>query len=138
MLTVIIDNNNKLTFEYLGDTVIKYIPTNDQRRYINEFFTRYKLMCIDEDGNEQNYPVVIHNNVNKTTTTLNTEQLDYVDLYRGVPNSTRYRPNKLMTFEKDREEWLLQRMKRHFKDFDNGKITEQQYKTEIRTLIGNG
>ena len=75
--------------------------------------------------------------LNETGTDIN-HIMDYVDLYRGVPNSTRYRPNKLMTFEKDRQEWLLQRMKRHFKDFDNGKITEQQYKTELRTLIGNG
>jgi hypothetical protein len=95
-------------------------------------------MYIDEQGTEQKYPVVIHNNINKTTTTLSVEQLNYVDLYKGVPKSTRYRPNKLITFERDREQWLLDRMSRHFKDFDNDKITEQEYKTLVRVLLSNG
>ena len=138
MLTVIIYNNNKLTFEHDGNKLIRYIPSKHQRKYIHEFFTRYKLMYIDEQGTEQKYPVVIHNNINKTTTTLSVEQLNYVDLYKGVPKSTRYRPNKLITFERDREQWLLDRMSRHFKDFDNDKITEQEYKTLVRVLLSNG
>ena len=138
MLTVIIDYNNKLTFEHDGNELIRYIPSKHQRNFIHEFFTRYKLMYIDEQGTEQKYPVVIHNNINKTTTTLSVEQLNYVDLYKGVPKSTRYRPNKLITFERDREQWLLDRMSRHFKDFDNDKITEQEYKTLVRVLLSNG
>ena len=135
MLTVFIDRKNKLTFSFDGKSIVRYIPTKHQRSFVNEMFSNSPLMFKDEDGNEHKLPVVIHDNVRKITTTLNDDSFQYEDIYAGVPNGVRYIPNKLMTFERDRQDWLLTRVKRTFNSYDNKNITEQEFKTEMRVLF---
>jgi len=135
LLKIIIDKKNTLTFISGKDSFVQYIPTSDQRQYINKFFERYEFMYTDENGDEQFVPVVIYDNVKKTTKKPNTEKLNYKDIYANVPKCVKYRPNKLMTFERDRQEWLLTRVKRTFNSFDNKNLTEQQFKTEMRLLL---
>ena len=135
MLKVIIDKKNTLTFISGKDSFVQYIPTSDQRQYINKFFERYEFMYTDENGDEQFVPVVIYDNVKKTTIKLHTEKLNYKDIYANVPKCVKYRPNKLMTFERDKQEWLLTRVKRTFNSFDNENLTDQQFRTEMRLLL---
>ena len=92
-------------------------------------------MYTDENGDEQFVPVVIYDNVKKTTIKLHTEKLNYKDIYANVPKCVKYRPNKLMTFERDKQEWLLTRVKRTFNSFDNENLTDQQFRTEMRLLL---
>ena len=80
-------------------------------------------------------PVVIHDNVRKITLTKNGEGIDFEDRYAGVPNGVRYRPNKLMTFERDRQDWLITRVKCTFNSYDNDNITEQEFRTEMRVML---
>ena len=98
-------------------------------------FDENKLLCIDENGNEKRIPVIIHDNVRKLTTTIAGDTIDSADKYSGVPNGVRYIPNKLMTYEKDRQDWLLERMKRTFISFDNKNLTDQEFRTEMRHLL---
>ena len=135
MLKVIIDKKNTLTFISGKDSFVQYIPTSDQRQYINKFFERYEFMYTDENGDEQFVPVVIYDNVKKTTIKLHTEKLNYKDIYANVPKGVRYRPNKLMTLERDKQDWLLTRVKRTFNSYDNNNINEQEFKTEMRVLL---
>ena len=135
MLTVFIDRKNKLTFSFEGKSIVRYIPTKYQKSFVNEMFSNSPLMFKDDDGNEHKLPVVIHDNVKKITTTLNDDSFQYEDIYAGVPNGVRYIPNKLTTFERDRQDWLLTRIKRTFNSYDNKNITEQEFKTEMRVLF---
>ena len=135
MLTVFIDRKNKLTFSFEGKSIVRYIPTKHQRSFVNEMFSNSTLMFKDEDGNEHKMPIVIHDNVRKITVTKNGEGIDFEDRYAGVPNGVRYIPNKLMTFERDRQDWLITRIKRTFNSYDNKNITEQEFKTEMRVLF---
>ena len=135
MLKVIIDKKNTLTFISGKDSFVQYIPTSDQRQYINKFFERYEFMYTDENGDEQFVPVVIYDNVKKTTIKLHTKKLNYKDIYANVPKGVRYRPNKLMTLERDKQDWLLTRVKRTFNSYDNNNINEQEFKTEMRVLL---
>ena len=135
MLKIIIDKKNTLTFISGKDSFVQYIQTRDQRQYINKFFERYEFMYTDENGDEQFVPVVIYDNVKKTTIKLHTEKLNYKDIYANVPKCVKYRPNKLMTFERDKQEWLLTRVKRTFNSYDNKNLTEQQFRTEMRLLL---
>ena len=107
-------------------------------RYIfkkNKLFDENKLLCTDENGNEKRIPVIIHDNVRKLTTTISGESIHFADKYIGVPNGVRYIPDKLITYEKDRQEWLLDRVKRTFTSYDNENLTNQQFKTEMRLLL---
>ena len=135
MLKIIIDKKNTLTFISGKDSFVQYIQTRDQRQYIHKFFERYEYMYTDENGDEQFVPVVIYDNVKKTTIKLHTEKLNYKDIYANVPKCVKYRPNKLMTFERDKQEWLLTRVKRTFNSYDNKNLTDQQFKTEMRLLL---
>ena len=135
MLKIIIDKKNTLTFISGKDSFVQYIQTRDQRQYINKFFERYEFMYTDENGDEQFVPVVIYDNVKKTTIKLHTEKLNYKDIYANVPKCVKYRPNNLMTFERDKQEWLLTRVKRTFNSYDNKNLTDQQFKTEMRLLL---
>ena len=135
MITIFIDRKNKLTITCKDKSIVKYIPTKDQRSFVNEMFANSTLMGTDEEGNEHKIPVLIHNNVTGVTTTLHAENLEFDDYYAGIPNSTRYRPNKLVTFEKEKNAWLLERVKRVFNSYDNQSITERDFKIEMRKLL---
>jgi hypothetical protein len=135
MIQIFLDRKNKITISLGKNKVVKYIPTRDQRKFINKLFDENKLLCTDENGNEKRIPVIIHDNVRKLTTTIAGDTIDSADKYSGVPNGVRYRPNKLMTYEKDRQDWLLERMKRTFISFDNKNLTDQEFKTEMRHLL---
>ena len=135
MITIFLDKKNKVTITCNDKSIVKYIPTKDQRRFINEMFATSTLMATDEEGNECKIPVLIHNNVTGITTTLHDEHLEFDDYYAGIPNGTRYYPNKMQTFEKERNEWLLTRVKRTFNSYDNKTLTEQEFRTEMRKLL---
>ena len=92
-------------------------------------------MYTDENGDEQFVPVVIYDNVKETTIKLHTKKLNYKDIYANVPKGVRYRPNKLMTLERDKQDWLLDRVKRTFTSYDNKNLTDQQFRTEMRHLL---
>jgi len=135
MITIFLDRGNKLTIDYNNSKLIKYIPTKHQLKFIRELFNSNKLMYTDEEGTERKFPVVIHNNINKTTIKLNSEGVGFTELYNGVPKGVKYRPNKLVTYERDRQDWLITRMKRVFNSYDNNTLSEQEFKTEMRTLF---
>ena len=135
MIQIFLDKKNKVTISVGKNKIVKYIPTKDQRKFINKLFDENKLLCYDKDGNEKRIPVIIHDNVRKLTTTISGESIHFVDKYIGVPNGVRYIPDKLITYEKDRQEWLLDRVKRTFTSYDNENLTNQQFKTEMRLLL---
>jgi hypothetical protein len=135
MIQIFLDKKNKVTISVGKNKIVKYIPTKDQRKFINKLFDENKLLCYDKDGNEKRIPVIIHDNVRKLTTTISGESIHFADKYIGVPNGVRYRPDKLITYEKDRQEWLLDRVKRTFISYDNENLTSQQFKTEMRLLL---
>lgn len=136
MLTIFIDKQNKLTFTVGNKSIVKYIPSKDQKKFVTEMFSNDTLLAVNEDGEEMKIPVLIHNNITGITTTLHDEGLHFDDYYAGIPNGTRYRPNKLVTFEKDKNEWMLQRIRRTFNIYDNDKSSEQEFRTEMRKLLG--
>ena len=135
MIQIFLDRKNKITISIGKNRIIKYIPTKDQRKFINKLFDENKLLCIDEDGNEKRIPVIIHDNVRKLTTTIAGNTISSADKYSGVPNGVRYIPNKLVTYERDRVDWLLDRIKRTFTSYDNENLTNQQFKSEMRHLL---
>jgi hypothetical protein len=135
MITIFIDRKNKLTITCKDKSIVKYIPTKDQRSFVNEMFAKSTLMCTDEEGNEHKIPVLIKNNITGITTTLHTKDLRFDDYYAGVPKGTRYIPNKMVTFEKEKDAWLLERVKRVFNSYDNQSITERDFKIEMRKLL---
>ena len=135
LLKIVIDRKNTLIFICGKDSFVQYIPTSEQKNYLNKFFERYEFMYIDEHGKEQYIPIVIYDNVRKITTKLYTEKLNFKDIYANVPKSVRYKPNKLMTFERDKQDWMLTRVKRKFNSYDNNNINEQEFKTEMRVLL---
>ena len=135
VLTVTIAKKNTLTFDFNGNSFVKYIPTQEQRKFINDFFKNNKLMFINEEGEEQELKVIIHNTLRNITTIIAGEGINYKDKYAGLPKGTRYIPDKLITFERDQQDWKLDRIKRIFKDYDNGATTEQEFKTEMRSLL---
>ena len=85
MITIFLDRGNKLTIDYNNSKLIKYIPTKHQLKFIRELFNNNKLMYTDEEGTERKFPVVIHNNINKTTIKLNSEGVGFTELYNGIP-----------------------------------------------------
>ena len=119
----------------ISPIIINFFNRSYARTKNNELFRKSTLMFKDVEWNEHKLPVVIHDNVRKITTTLNGDGFQYEDIYAGVPNSVRYRPNKLMTFERDRQDWLLTRVKRTFNSYDNKNMTEQEFKTEMSVLF---
>ncbi len=137
MLSIFIDRKNTLTFTYNGKSIVEYIPSNDQKKFITDLFDANKLMFKDEDGAEHKLPVIIHDNIKKITTKLNCEGIQYFDKYAGVPKGVRYIPNKMITYERDRQDWLITRVKRTFRNYDNETLTEQQFRTEMRKLLDN-
>jgi hypothetical protein len=135
MIQIFLDRKNKITISVGRNKIVKYIPTKDQRKFINKLFDENKLLCIDEDGNEKRIPVIIHDNVRKLTTTIAGNAIGIADKYIGVPNGVRYIPNKLVTYERDRQDWLLDRIKRTFTSYDNKILTNQEFKSEMRHLL---
>ena len=135
MLQIFLDKKNRVTISSGNESIVKYIPTRDQRSFINKLFDENKLMFRDEDGNEHKFPVVIHDNVRKITVKLNCDGARYKDIYAGIPNGVHYRPNKLTTFEREKNEWLLIRIKRIFKSYDSDNMTQREFRTEMRTLL---
>ena len=135
MIQIFLDRKNKITISVGRNKIVKYIPTKDQRKFINKLFDENKLLCIDEDGNEKRIPVIIHDNVRKLTTTIAGNTIGIADKYIGVPNGVRYIPNKLVTYERDRQDWLLDRIKRTCTSYDNKILTNQEFKSEMRHLL---
>ena len=135
MIQIFLDKKNKVTISVGKKKIVKYIPTKDQRKFINKLFDENKLLCYDKDGNEKRIPVIIHDNVRKLTTTISGESIHFADKYIGVPNGVRYIPNKLVTYERDRVDWLLDRIKRTFTSYDNKILTNQEFKSEMRHLL---
>ena len=135
MVTIIIDKKNKFTIKVGDKSIVKNIPSKEQKRFVMEMFSNDVLLAINEDGKEMKIPVLIHNNITGVTTTLHDKGLTYDDYYAGIPNSTRYRPNKLVTFEKDRNEWMLDRIKRTFNTYDNDSSSEQDVRIAMRKLL---
>jgi len=135
MLQIFLDKKNKVTISSGNQSIVKYIPTKDQRSFINKLFDENKLMFTDENGNEHKYPVVIHDNVRKITVKLNCDNAQYKDIYAGVPNGVCYRPNKLTTYERERHDWLLIRIKRIFNSYDNDNMTQREFRADMRMLL---
>ena len=135
VLTVTINKKNTLKFTYNGKTIVQYIPTMKQKEYVRKLFSEDKLMYVNERGEEQPMKVVIHNTLNNITTTIAGEGIDYKDIYANLPKGTRYIPDKLITFERDQQDWKLDRIKRVFRSYDNGATTEQDFKIEMRKLL---
>ena len=136
MVTIFIDKKNKSTITVGNKSIVKNIPSKDQKKFVTEMFSDDTLLAVNEDGEEMKIPVLIHNNITGVTTTLHDEGLEFDDYYAGIPNGTRYRPNKLVTFEKDRSEWMLQRIRRTFNVYDNDNSSELDFKIAMRKLLG--
>ena len=55
MIQIFLDKKNKITISAGNNSVVKYIPTKDQRKFINKLFDENKLLCTDENGNEKEF-----------------------------------------------------------------------------------
>ncbi len=133
-ITAFIDKGNKLTFNVLGEEFVEWIYTDDQKEYCYDLFKRFRYFGVDADGNEGIIPVVIHNNITGVTTKLFGD-IEFTDRYLGIPKGVKYIPNKLITYERDRLEWVYDRIKRIFKQFDDDNLTNQEYCSEMRNLL---
>ncbi len=130
VLNITINKDNSYILEFNGATKKRYYP----KEHIEKMLLGLKEHPIKID--DVLVPIIIYNNINGRTITLHDEHKqfskDYIK-YKNVPNSVKYVPNKLITYED--EEWQLKMVKRLHTSYTNGTITEQEYHSKMaRTL----
>ena len=130
----IIHRGNKYTIDIDGNQVTRHYP----KKYIAKLITEYCISCDNyiekANGDIERVPIFVHNNNNSTTTTFNVPKYSASKKDRfKVPNSVRYVPNKLVTFQE--ENWKMSKIKHLFNQYDTGKIDEQTYMSEMRKVL---
>ena len=130
----IIHRGNKYTIDIDGNQVTRHYP----KKYIAKLITEYCISCDNyiekANGDIERVPIFVHNNNNSTTTTFNVNNVtaSKKDKFK-VPNSVRYVPNKLVTFQE--ENWKMSKIKHLFNQYETGKIDEQTYRSEMRKIL---
>ena len=131
LLQVIIHKKNKYTVKFLGNEFTTYYP----RDMVLDMFTK-SLQKTPAYLDDMQVPVIIYDNKTNKTTVLNTKKKDFTAdhiRYDKIPKSVKYIPNKLITIESD--DWKLDATRRHFNAWNNGIITEQEYRSRMLTVL---
>ena len=131
LLQVIIHKKNKYTVKFLDNEFTTYYP----RDMVLDMFTK-SLQKTPAYLDDMQVPVIIYDNKTNKTTVLNTKKKDFTAdhiRYDKIPKSVKYIPNKLITIESD--DWKLDATRRHFNAWNNGIITEQEYRSKMLTVL---
>ena len=131
LLQVIIHKKNKYTVKFLDNEFTTYYP----RDMVLDMFTK-SLQKTPAYLDDMQVPVIIYDNKTNKTTVLNTKKKDFTAdhiRYNKIPKSVKYIPNKLITIESD--DWKLDATRRHFNAWNNGTITEQEYRSRMLTVL---
>jgi hypothetical protein len=131
LLQVIIHKKNKYTVKFLDNEFTTYYP----RDMVLDMFTK-SLQKTPAYLDDMQVPVIIYDNKTNKTTVLNTKKKDFTAdhiRYDKIPKSVKYIPNKLITIESD--DWKLDATRRHFNAWNNGIITEQEYRSRMLTVL---
>ena len=131
LLQVIIHKKNKYTVKFLDNEFTTYYP----RDMVLDMFTK-SLQKTPAYLDDMQVPVIIYDNKTNKTTVLNTKKKEFTaDHIRDdrIPKSVKYIPNKLITIESD--DWKLDATRRHFNAWNNGTITEQEYRSRMLTVL---
>jgi hypothetical protein len=131
---LIIHRGNKYTIDIGGVQKIRHYPKRQIKNMLIGFCREFKPYMKNSDGDKIDVPIFLHDNNNQTTISFNTKKISGTGKkHITVPNSVRYVPNKLITFQDDN--WQLSNIKRLFNKYDNGTIDEQKFKTEMRKVL---
>ena len=131
LLQVTIHKKNKYTVKFLDNEFTTYYP----RDMVLDMFTK-SLRKTPAFLDDMQVPVIIYDNKTNKTTVLNTKKKDFTAdhiRYNKIPKSVKYIPNKLITIESD--DWKLDATRRHFYAWNNGTITEQEYRSRMLTVL---
>tara|TARA_R100001594_G_C4031113_1_gene261313 strand:+ start:1065 stop:1502 length:438 start_codon:yes stop_codon:yes gene_type:complete len=131
VLEITIHKKNKYTTKFLDNEFITYYP----RDLVLDMFTKSLQKTPAYLDNIQ-IPVIIYDNKTNKTTILNTKKKDFTAdhiKYDKIPKSVKYYPNKLITIESD--DWKLDATRRHFNAWNNGTITEQEYRSRMLNVL---
>ena len=131
LLQVTIHKKNKYTVKFLDNEFTTYYP----RDMVLDMFTK-SLQKTPAYLDDMQVPVIIYDNKTNKTTVLNTKKKDFTAdhiRYNKIPKSVKYIPNKLITIESD--DWKLDATRRHFNAWNNGTITEQEYRSRMLTVL---
>tara|TARA_S200002703_G_C3722528_1_gene221966 strand:- start:338 stop:763 length:426 start_codon:yes stop_codon:yes gene_type:complete len=130
-LQIIIHDNTKYELKIKGRSKINYYP----RKMLLDMLTKCTLQT-PAFLNDKKLPIIIYDNVSNKTTVLNNENKEFSDAhikFNNVPKSVRYRPNELITVEK--ENWQLDSIKRQFNYYKDDIITKQEYVSRMLIIL---